>query len=260
MGPEPNPGVCRYCGSPAPAIPLTRGRWLPTDECRACNEVRIAAWDAQNRRERVESLWAISGLPPEAKNVSTEILDAQRYRDRQGRAWDLVASWPPPSPDAWRAPWFFGPIGTGKTALAYCLARRVMEEFEQPVFFVGVAELLRRQRASFGNKAEDQDLLERAVGAGFLVLDDLGGQAMTPWVLDSLFGLIDARLKAQKTTLITSNYGPDALGKILEIKERPELSQTANALADRVLALTIPCRLQGESIRLEQAIERAKAC
>lgn len=251
--------------------------WLsPPAECDACTQKRLDDWEAQDRAEKARKLRETSGLPKAAKGARLAKLSAA-YQDRQGRAVEAVQRWQyDPQADerreigyrvdpwhGWRAPYFWSSAGLGKTTLAYILANRVLAELNRPVLFVSVGDLLRRKRASFKG-GPCTDLMDRAVEVFFLVLDDLGGQSMTPWVLEALYVVLDERLKQRRPTCITSNYNPTALGEVLTPKEGAQgqdLSPTARALADRAIELCIPVRLgdengQGESIRLDQAAAR----
>jgi hypothetical protein len=277
---RPEPGQCASCGQTIEPQPLKfQGKcfWLkPPPLCDACTEKQLGAWDSQERAERARELMESSRLPKAARGMTLDRLDPV-YMDRQGRGVEAVKRWgyDPEGEErrglgygvdpwqTWRAPYFWSSAGLGKTTLAYVWANRVLLELNKQVLFVSVTDLLRRKRNSF-KSGPGQDLVDKAIEAFALVLDDLGGQSMTPWVLEALYVVLDERLKERRPTCITSNYDPAALGEVLIPKEGAQgqdLSPTARALADRVIELCVPVRLgdengYAESIRLDQASER----
>ena len=86
-----------------------------------------------------------------------------------------------------------GAPGLGKTFLSACIAR-----FEEQKFA--------RDRQEVG---EARDETRRYLGCDLLILDDLGSELTTPFVQSALYTLINARLTADKGTVISSNLTMD---------------------------------------------------
>ncbi len=98
-----------------------------------------------------------------------------------------------------------GTYGSGKTHLAAAIANyRASQGF--PVMFVVVPDLLDHLRATFNpNASTSYDRrFDEIRTASLLVLDDLGTQAMTPWVREKLYQLFNYRYNAALPTVITS--------------------------------------------------------
>lgn len=269
---RPGPKLCS-CG--ATIIPTQISylggstRWILADTCEACSTQKEDEWRAEQKSRRIQQLRQASRLPVAANKAYISELDPA-YMGRQGRGVQAVRRWryeQNPSRNAepwctWRAPYFWSACGLGKTTFACVLANRVIGEMQRPALFVSTTDLLHQQRAAYRNGGA-ADLIDRAQAVFFLVLDDLGGQSMTPWVLENLFWVVDERLKARRPTCITSNYDPASLAEVLVPKgqDGEKLAPTATALADRVIGLCIPVRLgddqgKGESIRLSEAQKR----
>jgi len=101
---------------------------------------------------------------------------------------------------------FIGPYGCGKTHLAAAIAHFRAESGQQPLFIV-VPDLLDHLRATFAPTSQTtlDRMFEEVRRAPFLVLDDLGTQATTPWVKEKLYQLFNYRFNAQLPTVITTS-------------------------------------------------------
>lgn len=127
---------------------------------------------------------------------------------------------------------FVGPWGCGKTRLtASLMAARVerwMEAYPQEIIedgpegmvtrppfasrFAGVPELLDAIRRSY-EYDDEPDPLRPLRRAPLLILDDLGREKATDWVLERLYVLIDGRYADQRPTIVTTNVALDELAR-----------------------------------------------
>lgn len=107
------------------------------------------------------------------------------------------------NPSGWLV--YMGPYGSGKTHLAAAIANyRASQGY--PAMFVVVPDLLDHLRSTFNpnsNVSYDRRF-EEVRNAPLLVLDDLGTQAMTPWVREKLYQLFNQRYNAGLPTVITT--------------------------------------------------------
>lgn len=103
-----------------------------------------------------------------------------------------------------------GPIGTGKTHLAWHVARHYLDRVPATAVVFTATELAHLVR---GDQADTT--IARLQAVSVLVLDDMGASALTPWVDDALFAIIDHRYRWLRPTVITSNEANlrDALGE-----------------------------------------------
>jgi DNA replication protein DnaC len=186
------------------------------------------AYLAQFERERqFESAWADVGIPQNAQQYRlSDFPDKAVVRQ--------IREWNPPQ-------WLFlhGAPRRGKTTLAACLAQRGMD-LHWTVRFRSVPMLLNRLKASMDHEGESvTDVLNPLLDVDLLILDDLGTEMSTRWVLEQLFILLNERLTRQKTTIITSNLdlgaGDLSLGVHLAAgREDPDFREQAMRIVARI--------------------------
>jgi DNA replication protein DnaC len=114
---------------------------------------------------------------------------------------------------------FSGPVGSGKTFLACCIANELLEEGVS-VNFVVVPDLLDRIRSTYDqNKPQwyesEQGMLDAARETPLLILDDLGAHNYTEWTRNKLYSIINYRLNYFLPTVITTNLSLQRLNEYL---------------------------------------------
>ncbi len=143
--------------------------------------------------------------------------------------------------------YFHGPVGTGKTDLAVSFLKNVILNSE-PVYeygkyrlkdnlglFVSVPVMLLNIRGAFKSETtEEIALIKKYVKPEVLVMDDLGTEKTTDWVMQTLYVIINARYEEEKQTVITSNYSLDDIRKNLNDK-----------IASRITAMTEVIEIKG---------------
>ena len=102
-----------------------------------------------------------------------------------------------------------GPPGLGKTFLSACIARTVSERGFSVVYDTAVNVFARFEEQKFArdrlDAEEARDETRRYLGCDLLILDDLGSELTTPFVQSALYTLVNARLLAERQTVISSN-------------------------------------------------------
>lgn len=114
---------------------------------------------------------------------------------------------------------FTGPVGSGKTFLACCIANALLEK-GFPVLFIVVPDLLDRLRSTYdANRAPgdptEQEILDTARKVPLLILDDLGAHNYTDWVKNKLYSLLNYRLNHALPVIITTNINLEDLEEYL---------------------------------------------
>lgn len=130
---------------------------------------------------------------------------------------------------------FYGPVGTGKTFASACIANELMNNgFTVLVMNLGLyINKIQREWAE-----AEKDVLNYATSCDLLVIDDFGAEDMTPWKIDKTYALIDARYRAKKPMIISTNLSEELIAK--NFKDR---------IADRIKEMCFPMLVEGKSKR-----------
>lgn len=122
--------------------------------------------------------------------------------------------------------YLYGQAGTGKTHLAVAYVRHQASRGKTAKFW-GVANLFQTIREGFQNNTPAPDL----TSWDFLLLDDIDKIRPTPFVYETLYGVLEARWANQKPTFFTSQTNPEVSAVMLT----PEGSEgAADPIASRL--------------------------
>lgn len=213
--------LCDRCHDPAPVLPGPGGIEIPTRYCVDCADVLA-------RDERMGDEIRFTGRALDRAGMTDRFaaysLESHPNQDAVAEIADWLDQW-------WENGnlWLSGPVGTGKSGLAWGIVRRIeldtvaawLAEPEHErlgdappakALFLRWADLLADLKASFdverrGEIADPSALLKRATEIHLLVLDDLGRERPTAYALEKLGDLVDARYHRLGITVVTSNYG-----------------------------------------------------
>ena len=109
-----------------------------------------------------------------------------------------------------------GAPGLGKTFLSACIARVVSEDGFSVVYDTAGHVFSQFESAKF-RRDDDGDTagedVERCMNCDLLILDDLGTEMTTSFVQSALYQLLNGRLLAGKSTVISTNLDPEELGR-----------------------------------------------
>jgi DNA replication protein DnaC len=112
--------------------------------------------------------------------------------------------------DAGRGIWFQGDVGTGKTTLAMLVSKSATEA-GRSVAIYSLPRLLAVLRESIESDGGLLAIVDDLSRVDLLHLDDLGAERATDWVLEQLYAIVNARYEEQRSLVLTTNLGDDAL-------------------------------------------------
>jgi DNA replication protein DnaC len=107
-----------------------------------------------------------------------------------------------------------GDVGVGKTTLAMIVSKTAIEQGHSVAIY-SLPRLLNLIQDEIGTDNSLLALLDRLASVDLLHIDDLGAQYTTPWRLEQLYSIVDARYQAGRAIIATTNLTPEALSEQL---------------------------------------------
>lgn len=171
--------------------------------CRAAMEKNIDELVASSRIDKAYVRMNWSDYQPENEKQREALRISQRYVEAFPNLEDVFASC--------TGLLYTGPCGTGKTHLAVCVLKGVLEKGYRGLF-VDFLELLRNVKDSYDPNSESSalEVLQPILDTDILVLDDFGSHHVTGWVKDTVFDIINYRYRKQKPVIVTTNLPLEA--------------------------------------------------
>ncbi|MEE1132083.1 MAG: primosomal protein DnaI [Caryophanon sp.] len=214
---------------------------------RACKQ-RLIEEERRNIASRISSMY-----------MSKDVLKAtlrDLYLDDRGRIdiTEKAADFVNTCRDTGKLPskglYIYGSFGVGKSFVLGAIANDLATLNIQTVM-VFVPEFLRELKNAIGDNTLQQKL-DFVKKAQVLMLDDLGAEAMTAWTRDEILAtILQYRMNEQLPTFITSNFDYVELERNLGKSQKGDNEPVkARRIMDRIKAMTIPMRMDGENRRV----------
>lgn len=140
---------------------------------------------------------------------------------------------------------FWGKPGTGKSHLAACIANALMDRGVSVV----MTSCIRLMDELFHSETAEEDILRRLNMAQLLILDDLGAERGTQYAMEKVYNIIDARYRACKPLIVTTNLSK------MEMQKENETSK--GRVYSRVMEICYPVQFDG--IEWRKRITKGKA-
>ncbi len=161
--------------------------------------------------DRINSSYARSGIDKKYrwKFINNFIARDTASEKAKNAAYDIISNFP----DVGKGLFMWGNPGTGKTLLSTIILTELITRHAIEGKFVKISRnLFSRLKSTFveGSSSYGQaSIIEREYAeVPILVIDDFGVQRDSPWELETLYNLVDARYEALKFTIFTSNSDP----------------------------------------------------
>lgn len=112
-----------------------------------------------------------------------------------------------------------GTYGVGKTYLASCIANELIKN-KNTVLFGTLIQLLDFIKDTYkDNEISDKEYLNLYSSVDLLIIDDLGKEKPTDWVIEKLFLIVNNRYNNYLPIVITTNYNRNQLRERLCINK-----------------------------------------
>jgi DNA replication protein DnaC len=150
-----------------------------------------------------------------------------------------------------RGLWLAGGLGRGKTGLSICALKEFMRSGHLSLF-VSTPELMDRLRATFGKSSDEtqDELLKVITHVPFLVLDDLGVEKPTVYVLERFYLIIDKRQSRGLYTIFSSNLSTKDLESYWRPADVPDGSfHPGLRIVERIREYCIGVSIKGRNLR-----------
>lgn len=237
--------ICGCCGKPKQAKMMLNGREIIRPAPCTCAAARLAeeaaAEAAQKHRETVmrlrqnsfpdTSFWEKTFANDDGQEPNMRRL--RRYAD----LWSQVYA-----DNTGLLLW--GGVGNGKTYAAASVANAVIEEHEATVLVTSFPVILNEL---MGRTSDRNAYVESIVRPQLLVIDDLGAERDSPFALEQIYNVIDARYRQHRPLIITTNLS------LSEIKNPPSVNLAR--IYDRILEMCAPVQFKTPSRRRVAAQE-----
>jgi DNA replication protein DnaC len=140
---------------------------------------------------------------------------------------------------------FNGTKGTGKTHLAASITIELINQ-GIPVIMGTLITLLGMIKQAYSENQSEQELIDLYSRVDLLVIDDLGKEKVTEWVLEKLYLIINNRYENNLPVIITTNYDIDGLVIKLSTLQNQD---TAEAITSRLWEMCIGVEMNWEDYR-----------
>lgn len=138
---------------------------------------------------------------------------------------------------------FYGPVGTGKSYTAACIANYLLNE-GIPVVMTSFVKILQDVHST----EDEAGYISILNAASLLIIDDLGAERNTDYALEKVYNVIDSRVRADKPMILTTNLD---IGQMMDCNDI-----RYKRIYDRIFEVCFPVEISGRSFREEKASQR----
>ena len=185
------------------------GGKVETVPCPNCSGDAMKKRAARKQAELVQRIFGGSDIPWKMRNWEFTSFPASGDQAAKKQVQKFVEHHLSGDETLRRGLWLGCDLGQGKTSLAVAGLKHAIRA-SQTGLFVLSSDLFDRLRASFRPGSEDHtdELLEAVKNVPWLVLDDLGVERPTGYVIEQLYSIISLRMQRGLYTIFTSNFTP----------------------------------------------------
>ena len=233
---------CRICGGPRQTIitPPFEGAKPRTVRCwcscpTAMDKLRLQEREDEKHRRRSV---CFHGTSMAGWNFAND----DRHRPELSAAAQRYAEQFPQHMRDGKGLLLYGPVGTGKTYLAACIANAVIDLGYRPLM-TNFSQVANKLQSTW----EKQEYIDDLCKYDLLILDDLGAERKSEYMQEMVWNIIDARYRAGGPVIVTTNLTPEELAAPAEIGY--------SRIYDRILERCLAVKVDGRSRRRSAAVQ-----
>lgn len=170
-----------------------------------------APFVVDDKEERYKKRCVRSEIPKRFQNTTFKEISKRGIPASVQKAYDTAADYAVHFPEHYRkgeGVLMAGDVGRMKTTLACAIAYSVMQQ-GYGAFFITMPELMDRiVTLSRGSREEQAKFIDRVYNVSLLIIDDLGMEYPSDWVLNKVDAIISHRYNEMKPMIITTNLTP----------------------------------------------------
>ncbi len=138
-----------------------------------------------------------------------------------------------------------GPVGTGKSFLAGCIANALLEQGER-IVMTNFSKILNEM---MNYHADKNKIIQNLVEYPLLIIDDLGIEHHSEFALEQIYNVIDSRYRQMKPLIVTTN---------LSMKEMKSTEQEMcyQRIYSRIFEMCVPVYCAGLDKRKKEGAEK----
>lgn len=142
----------------------------------------------------------------------------------------------------------WGGVGTGKSFMASAIANRVID-MGFTALHTDMRHIVNLMESSFENRQRN---LDRILSYDLLVIEDLGAQRDTSYIMEHVYTIIDGRYNTGKPMVITTNFNAEKIASTAN-------DESWSRIFDRILERCYPVKFGGENRRKLKKMEMRAA-
>ena len=206
------------------------------------------------KQKIVESLYNKSNLKTLTKSANFKLLsdkyysgeDLRKFQGAVRNSEDFVKNFN----SDYQNLFFYGTVGTGKTFLSICIANELLKKGHSVIYFssLGLFTMLGEYAFDYKAKQELHSIYEDLYNCELLIIDDLGTERPTSFVLSEFFSCLNERDLRKKSTIITTNLSLEDLQAIY-----------SDRISSRIISNYKLLKLSGQDIRKLKKIARKES-
>jgi DNA replication protein DnaC len=155
-----------------------------------------------------------------------------------------------------------GNAGIGKTYLAFSIANE-LDKQNISTLAISVQRLYKLIQATYsldgirGESENEIQIINNLQNVSLLILDDFGTEQKTEWGYEKLYEIIDARYRANRPLIITTNLSLDELKtRLSTVDARANKIDGSNRILSRITEMCVPVKMEGASWRVALARQK----